>query len=985
MELSQFLARTVSPGGHICVAVNKVPVGGPKQFLDRMFPERAYADAANYLRYASSQGWDAYHAQGSYKLAEQVKKKDGTLIFDARGKPIMSGKRSKENVASLRSFWIDMDVARPGDGKDAKTVYATAKDATTWLKQFVTATGLPMPNQMVCSGYGLHAYWLLEDPILEHLWTPYALAFKAAMLEHGFTGDSGITGDAARLLRPAGTLNMKTGVGVPVFAIDRVTRGEYPNQMILATLQKWVGQGVQAVAVGRVQTAGALAGGSVSPLFAGQALPNMNAAAANGIQQDTRARYFQRISIECQQAKQTLAARGNGDPYPLWYLSWIAALTFCADGDQYVHIIGDGDPRYTATETDAAWAQAQAERKNKGLGWPSCLHIERARPGGCNGCPHRGKINSPVALGVQDGDLPIGYRRNNGCIEHAAGKNEDGSWKWVEVIQGDFHTPVLEDLPNNPYHLQVIYERAGMTYPISVTSVQLSDDPGAIARMLNNQKTTVLRPKAVLTGDFLMAWINKLRDLRMARTEKIYPYGWAENQGVDIGFAYDSKLYRQDGRTDPVSGGDPQVSAMYHPQGDLAKWQSAAQFVIDGKPELQAVVCTAFGAPLMHYTGQKGLMVSVWSGPSAVGKSSALDVGRSVWGSRATRNTLGDTDNAAFAKIGHVRNLPSYWDEMRVDDENMRGTINKIFQLVEGREKARMGPDTKLRVSGSWETLVVAASNKSLMDIVAEETQGTDAGTLRLFEFQLRGPVMAQNARASIIVDTLTNHYGRAGEWYAQIIGRKADKVRGIVAIENDRVNNDLTPEIGERFYVAGVTAMMAGAQIAHHAGIIKFDLQGLRDYLYQTFRELRSYRNGNVIVSGRMLDHEIAFAKFMQQTISSRLITDRFGVNGQSVRTIHVNQNIKSISVQISLSDDAMRIDRSALYSWARDNNLSGRTLVEDMQKHWNALVGRFAIGTGTVYSSGAGHAIQIPMSHPAVQGYRWIDPNARPGKAVP
>src|SRR5262245_7346685 len=107
-------------------------------FTNRFFPYDAIGDAAGYLSFIASKQSDTYFALASYKAAIA----NGT---DKLGRARYRGERKQNNTQSLRAFWMDLDVSRPGDGKDPANVFATRADARAWLKGFLHATSLPPP------------------------------------------------------------------------------------------------------------------------------------------------------------------------------------------------------------------------------------------------------------------------------------------------------------------------------------------------------------------------------------------------------------------------------------------------------------------------------------------------------------------------------------------------------------------------------------------------------------------------------------------------------------------------------------------------------------------------------------------------------------------------------------------------------------------------------------------------------------------------
>lgn len=392
MRTDQFLARVIPPGNF--AAFNwKRP--GQDGMPGRFFPPTARGEAVGLMHWLAARGNDTYFALASFNLAES----DGA---DAQGRPKFKGERKHENVQALRSFWIDADVKRDGDGK-TKSIFTTRLEAEQWLDQFLTATSLPPPNLWVNSGYGFHWYWVLEDPMTWVDWQPYADALRGALIAHGFKCEAGISSDAARILRPPGTSNMKAvpqgGQRVPVEVMSDHTRGDYPNELVLNRLKPYLGSPPPATTVGT--PAAMLAGSGPAAVFQAPHA-NMTAAAQANLPVASRPRQFSRIATQCEQVKQSLAAGGAGDHYQLWYLGFLSLAHHCEDGAQFVHPISQGDPRYNPQNVDNHVARIATEKAKKDNGPPLCTSFDSWRPGVCQGCLLNGKVATPWNLGVDD-------------------------------------------------------------------------------------------------------------------------------------------------------------------------------------------------------------------------------------------------------------------------------------------------------------------------------------------------------------------------------------------------------------------------------------------------------------------------------------------------------------------------------------------------------------------------------------------------------
>jgi hypothetical protein len=93
------------------------------------------------------------------------------------------------------------------------------------------------------------------------------------------------------------------------------------------------------------------------------------------------------------------AVRTGGKDYsqPMWNLTTLAA-TFLEHGYKLAHRMGHKHPEYDKETTDVLWERKLRERKEKGLGWPSCNAIQAAGCTNCAACPHLSKRQSPLNL-----------------------------------------------------------------------------------------------------------------------------------------------------------------------------------------------------------------------------------------------------------------------------------------------------------------------------------------------------------------------------------------------------------------------------------------------------------------------------------------------------------------------------------------------------------------------------------------------------------
>lgn len=976
MNTVEFLARVVPTDGYICVA-NTYTKDGATKVWQQFFPPGGYREAASYLAYRAQSGCDTYFAVASYMMA--------TLEMMKNGRTRYVGGRHQANTRSIRAMFIDLDVKRDGDNKKAGSVFATVADAMIWLGGFQAKVGLPQPNLYVSSGYGLHVYWVMDTPMPSRDWQPYGLALKAALQANGFTGDHGLVSDSARILRPPGTANMKSGTAAMVEVVDSLTLPDYPNAQVLKPLEPFLG-----VVAAKPATV-ASTGGTVSSLRAGgpnpmlQGGPNLAAAAQANISTARRPHLMEHIAASCGQVQASLATGGDGDPYPFWYRGLLSLAHFCDDGADFIHPLSSGDPRYDAAAVDAAAQRIASEAAAKpSLGAPSCQSLDAESPhaGVCQACPHFGKITSPLSLGVAPAMtaatvadmLPPNYFNETiGLTRSIPG--DKGSV--TVLVPGTVHNP-RHATTHGAWTLEFTYSHAGIDKPIVVTGDTPLDGMGT-RKYFGAQHLFLAPSVAQQFGEFIMAWVNNLRANRMEKSKRsnIEAFGWAlDDNGDHAGLAIAGTLYKPDGTIASVPTGDPEVSNYYTPRGTLDGWKRAYAYVTKDKhPDLDTIIAASFGAVLMRLSGHSGAALSVWSTESAVGKTSAMRVAQAVWGAAKAINSTNDTQNAIRAKVALARIMPSLWDEVRVKADRTEEVVQLFFDLTQGKDKARLHSDANLKPIREWETILILAGNAQLMEHVLAHAGG-DPGMVRLLEYQITRKSEPLVPAAAQTVALTADHYGRAGEVYATWLSANRDAAAKAVTACANRIAAETGANGVERFHVTTMACILVGAMIANKLELTTFNIPVLREFIYKVFLDARTTRADDRATVAQADTPAMSLAAFVAAHDGGRLVTDTFvsPLPGRPLNVIVIDKprgNSQPVSIHVSVADMEMRINRGTLREWCYKAKVPYRTLVSVMETQWGATKGRASLGGGTPYTTGQVPTISVPLTHPETRDY--------------
>ena len=286
-------------------------------------------------------------------------------------------KSGNDNTHSAKAFWLDLDVGAE------QNKYATQTEAAAALKAFCKAMAMPKPY-VVSSGGGLHVYWPLTTEVDATTWVDHASILKALTEAFGLRADPSRTADVASILRPVGTYNWKTGNPRQV---ECLMTGEVSDtQALLLKLQSLQASTNVVVPERREFTAPTHNLGAIPEHLRGTAVVNEEAAQGAGYQQPKAREIVQR----CQQLTWQMQNPAKVNE-PSWY-SMIGCLRHATNGFKAIHLMSQGHADYSEYTTNSKIAQ----HESSGSGPSLCSTFEQHNPGGCDGCPFKGKIKTPL-------------------------------------------------------------------------------------------------------------------------------------------------------------------------------------------------------------------------------------------------------------------------------------------------------------------------------------------------------------------------------------------------------------------------------------------------------------------------------------------------------------------------------------------------------------------------------------------------------------
>jgi hypothetical protein len=925
--------------------------GTPARTLDEMMKNLAYATRADTVR-------DVYFC---LSVQAEVEEK----MVAATGRKFRAALRNQRNALSMRVVAIDMDFKGGVNGYDSEA------DATAALIEFLKATKLPRPTIIVKSGGGMHLYWVFDRALTPAEWTPISFAMAEATKRHGLKCDTQCTVDIARILRVPGTFNLKQAQPRPV-TLASILPTDYPVERLTSVL-------------GDYQT-------HLPPaplLPARKALVGTSDLAAGIDQSASMPIDLRSVLKECGFLRDAVKTAGQNLANPLWNITTLLA-TFTGNGRVNAHLMARGHPGYSKESTDDLYDRKEREKDTKGLGWPACATISANGAHQCQLCPRFVENKTPLHFGdriqpkvpiapgvaptptanstIQPSKIPAGYsQRSDGVILYLK-EGEDGQKTWLPVIRYPMTKPWLQ---RDPWIFNFTTKgEVGKEHQVAIETATL--DTADMRKSLQSQGVLIDGTTEYKNiGKLIMSWVAHLQNMKDAVVSS-HPFGWNVKNGAVQGFIYGGASHGPTGSL-PSANPDPVIASQYTPTGDRKLWIDAAEMITaQMRPELDAIIASSFGAPLVRFTGQSGMLMSCYSVESGIGKSTTLRIAQAVWGDPVrAMQSLADTQNSVLHKIGEIRSLPLYWDELKTEQDSKK-FVNVVFTIGQGKEKSRLNSRASQRAPGTWQTLLVSASNESLLDIVEEQTRATTAGIYRVFEYEVtppgkKGQIDPSDAQRKVA--KLTDNYGQIGLEYAEFLGQNYHTVEAEVAALNRALGTETQTNPDERFWVATVCCILAGAKYANQLGYTKIDEGRLKAFLLGVLAKMRGVRNNATVDMKDSFNVSNVMSQFFsdmryRHTMFTNVCRTAIGKPAAgTIQMIGDHTRLESVFVRVGVNDKIVRISSTQFSKWLADNRHPRSIMMKALTDKYQAAIVKARIASGTTFAGPQEYCIEIDL----------------------
>jgi uncharacterized protein (DUF927 family) len=793
MNNLEFLRQVLGDEGYYCIVGLLKNSDKPIQKFFKTIEQAV--EVANNLK---DEGYDAYYALATFE--------DGKS-------------RKTANVKQLRSLYIDLDC---GEGKP----YETQAEALVALKAFCKTTGLPKPT-LVNSGGGVHAYWALTEPVSRETWMPLAEQLKRLCDEHDLFADPVVTADSVRILRVPGTLNFKNDEAREVTLLN-----EPGEPLEYNTLKDLLGE--PALVRPSYIPRGEL--DDVTKAILGNYTNRFKTIMLKTVKGDG-----------CNQLKYIIEHQATMSE-PMWRAG-LSIAKFCIDADVAIEKISSGHPEYSPM---------MADRKVRGIkGGPyTCAKFEEYNPGGCDDCPNKGNIKSPIVLGrevqeandedniVEDSPAEVNqghtqtyiipkypdpyFRGKNGGIYKRVIKQEDE----IEVMIYHNDLYVTRRLDDSDVGEAVVVRlhlpKDGVKeFTVPLVAVTSKDD---LRKHMSAKGVAISKTNELMS--YVTTWVNHLQHTAKADQAR-KQFGWTDEKHE--AFVVGDKEIRAD-RVDhnPPSAATAQLFSAFSTKGSFDEWKKAMDFFNRPGMEIhQFAIGLAFGSIFSDFTPVAGALFHIYSPESGIGKTTALVAGASIWGN-PTKLVLKETDTMAskMLRAERYKNLFLPMDE--VTNASAKDVSDFVYQYTSGSQRNRLsssGNEERFR-GEPWKQNAVSTGNASLMEKMSAYKALPKGEAMRLLEVRAKPVPGLQKEDTDVLSEQLANNYGHAYLPYLQYVMNDIKGIKELYKTVQKKLDKKCGFSPADRFHSVLAANGILGLMTAKRVGLIDYDIGNVVSWL---------------------------------------------------------------------------------------------------------------------------------------------------------
>lgn len=814
-------------------------------------------ELANRIRLSSRNGKHLFMAMGGFDAERSF----STRMSERTHKEYRAFSRSADYVTHARSIWIDLDC---GEDKALKgTGYATQQDALAALEQMLEELNLPRP-MLVDSGRGVHVYWTFTQDLPKIIWHKLARIVDACVRHWGLITDSQCTTDAARVLRPIGTINYKNNRTVtlikdaPSIAMSTLADALLPYyKMHKAEIEAIKAKPVVEY-VKKDNTAFSDKNYKVKP-------------------------YLQK----CQVAQFALIGKEPIEE-PVWR-GVISVIRHCNNGGRHIETLRsklkNRFPETTRFDEDRT-SEKLAWLQDHDIGPFTCASFQRECPKLCQGCPFASVVKTPLSLAEEYDEIEIPQLNIDLSASETTNNEVETQSNGSTTITGEIEysvgtTSTTTPQPPYPYkrtangivvvkdEKETVFFRGDM-FPVMTRFVEMVDGERnvMVKFMLRIGKSGTYQEVSFLMKDWYAAdrikqklgsvgvsipetsmqhllgymrkYLEHVED-DMDEIKQLQHFGWTDNRHFLLG----EKLYRPDG----VVTVQPHINIKnytrhFKQSGTLDGWKQLMQRLQDlGAVEQQICMLSTFGSTLMKFTNYNGIWLHLMTKPG-YGKTTTQEMMNGVWGKpHDLLLNAKDTLNAIEERFGRWANIGVTIDEVSNLDPKIASDL--LLGVTQGRTKQRLDTNMRERVNDlTWNLIVLSSGNFSILDRMNAIKADIAAEISRTLEFKLPKPTLSVYEGETLIKKPIRDNYGVAGPaWLENLVRIPESTIDALISKATKAFSEELNASSEERFWITGCAVMYVAGELLNKMGLTNWDLTRIYTELCNLVKHNRNNR----------------------------------------------------------------------------------------------------------------------------------------------
>lgn len=888
--------------------------------------------------------------------------------------------RCAANTLAHKTLIIDVDC-----GEDKP--YASQIDALQALKNFCVAVGMPAPI-INSSGGGLHCYWPFKVEIKSSDWQRIGEKFKRICKHYKFYVDMTASADRARVLRVPGTYNCKKTekrISKTIKWTDKFGDPKKIEAKFDAIIE------AEGISLPKVKV-----DSEALKLFEGIVT----------LDQQRCDKDLDLIYERCQQMQRCrreggtvgYAMRGNA----------LSVIKFTRQKD-YSPLYVDPNPELVASQNDAMLLDSITDNPH------TCEKFEETYPEGCNGCKHKGKVKSPISLGILATEtvksveesakedplafktetnplftptvlsepwksgtpryaIPKGYALSNDTIVKQPTKDDDNNLFPTVICPGVFYPYGLIEADGGEM-TACCYGRIGNSIHKEVKiPLRLFASPSEMSSELAARGMILTSKQTGEMVKYMSSYVQNITNA-LKSTEQHNQLGWKTTAEKKPGVHTESDpekfvlpyctISKAGVVVSEASKKLASVSDIFGECGTLDEWKQVINvYGRQGYEGYAFGTLSALGSPLMQFTEYAGAIISM-IGDSAAGKSTVLRAINSFWGKPDSFLTQSDTQNAFMSMIGTYGSIAITADELT--DLPPERVSALCYAISQGREKHAMTADRTMKENeGNWKLLLVSSSNRSLLTKLAEFKKESAAEAYRVFEFSLDTSMhRLSKSEAEAIFPKLLKNYGHAGKIYIEYVVNNLDRVKSMIAAMREEIDRCAETQQAERYWTIAVCLNLVGGQIAKELGLIDYDIEALKIWAIKQIREMRGTTTENTRGTIGTL------SAYLSETIGNTITMG--GQGNKSKPFFCIKEPSQRVWNRYETENGLIYVDRSQLRTFIVQGGGDYHKVLQELQND-KIVVNRNKLTVLTkgsnVSSSGQSPCVVINAAHPAMQG---------------